>query len=179
MSESTVKTKEYKYNLLTVGQTICVPIAVNNDGGTIATGVIVKLKNIPDGVEYQSSDLSRGEFDINSKIWLVGSMNPKEQNLTGMLCFVITDDSKAPFTFNFQVSLSDYCETFNSVEYCVSITGLTCNELASCGLISVAEGKYEDDEDAGNNGVDIDKFYELSATNLYGLPEGHIKRRIT
>lgn len=179
MSEGIVISKEYNYNLLTVGQTICVPIEVNNDSAVSASDVIVKLKKVPDGLSYSTSDLNRGEFDENINTWILGVLGEKEQGVMGNFCFVITDDSKAPFVFNFEVSLSEYCDTCKEkTQYCVKITGLTCNDLADCGLLTVAEGAYEDDVDAGNNGVAVDNFYELSDGNLYGLPAGHIKKRL-
>ena len=125
-------TKTYEHNLIFIGQTLCVPIEnVSNDSGVTATDVIVKLDKIPDGLTYMSSNLPRGEFDENSRIWTIGSMSPGEV-LTGLLCFDVTDDSKAPYQFNFTVGLSDYCETCEEPNsYCVIVKGLTCTELGS------------------------------------------------
>jgi hypothetical protein len=47
---------------------------------------------------------------------------------------------------------------------------------AEFGLLYV-HGEYDSDEAAGIAGCDIDQVYELSASNIYGLPEGTLKRR--
>jgi uncharacterized repeat protein (TIGR01451 family) len=179
MSTNVTVTKTYEHNLIFIGQVICVPIEkVTNTSGVTATDVIVKLDKIPDGLTYTSSNLPRGEFDTNSRIWTIGSMSPQEE-LTGLLCFEVTDDSKAPFQFNFTVGLSDYCETCeNPNAYCVTVKGLSLQELVDAGIVTVQPGTYDDDADAALGGVAIGQFYELSATNLYGLPDGHVKRRI-
>lgn len=169
--------RNYNLGIIYTGQTICVPIDnITNNSGVTATDVIVKLKSIPDGLEYASSQLSRGTYDINSRIWTIGTMSPKE-TLSGLLCFTVLDDSKEPYGFTFIVGLSEYCETCEEQNsYCVTVSGISCTDLAACGTIMI-QGIYDDDLDAAGNGVEIGEYYELSATNTLGLPDSMIKKR--
>lgn len=171
--------KTYDLGVIFTGQTICVPVEhIKNTSGVVATDVIVKLDKVPDGLEYASSQLARGTFDPISRIWTIGTMSPGE-SLSGLLCFTVLDDSQEPFSFNFIVGLSDYCETCETPNsYCVIVKGISCIELYQCGMIRVEDGTYDDDADAAAAGIEIGEYYELSAENLYGLPEGQIKRRI-
>lgn len=40
-------------------------------------------------------------------------------------------------------------------------------------------GTYSSDEEAEQNGVPVGGFYDLSSSNIYGLPEGLLKKRTT
>lgn len=42
----------------------------------------------------------------------------------------------------------------------------------------VPKGEYDDDSAAATGGVSVGEYYELSAANIYGLPQGVIKKRI-
>ena len=171
--------KSYDVGIIFTGQTLCAPVEqVKNTSGVVAEDVIVKLVSIPEGLEYSSSQLARGTFDINSRIWTIGAMSPGE-SLSGLLCFTVLDDSKAPFQFDFIVGLSDYCENCEDTRtYCVIIKDLSCTDLAQCGMLRVAEGTYDNDADAAEGGVEIGEYYELSAENTLELAEGSIKKRI-
>lgn len=163
------------------GDTICVEIAnVKNDGVITTNDAIVTLKAIPDGLEYQSSNLPRGQFDANDLIWNIGILTPVD-DLSGLLCFKVLDNSKAPFHFTFTPGLSAYCESCdNPPQYCITVDGLLESDLNLAGYFGIANpgSTYDDDVDAATGGVAVGEFYELSATNLLGAPVGTIKRRI-
>lgn len=45
------------------------------------------------------------------------------------------------------------------------------------GSATQSLGTFASDSEAGLNGVPIGDFYDLSSTNIYGLPTGVLKRR--
>lgn len=49
--------------------------------------------------------------------------------------------------------------------------------MASEFGVLIIHGQYASDADAAAAGCDIDQTYELTADNIYGLPEGILKRR--
>ena len=169
-------TSNYKIDLIYTGQTICVPVdEVKNNSGVTATDVIVKLDKVPDGLSFSSTNLTKGTYDENSRIWSIGSLTPL-QVISGLFCFTVTDDSKAPFQLNFTVGLSEFCDTCDdNNKYCATVDGLTVTDLVNAGL-AIVEGVYNSDAEAIADGLAEGDYYELGTTNIYGLPPGHIKR---
>lgn len=159
------------------GKVFCLPgISVQNPTRVTTTDVLVELKEIPDGLIYNSSSPPRGVWDEVDLLWNVGSLAPLEK-LTLMLCFEITDPTKSSFNFYFRTNYTDFCEVCTPfTDACISVTGITKTELINSGFVFPV-GIYDDDLDAASGGVLVGQYYELSATNTLGLPEGHIKRR--
>lgn len=62
---------------------------------------------------------------------------------------------------------------------------ITCNQLSVnfevvrdiCQTAVMIYGAYDSDADAGADSVPVDGLYELTAANIYGMPEGTLKRR--
>ena len=45
------------------------------------------------------------------------------------------------------------------------------------GTALIVEGTYPDDDAAAADGVSIDAYYAVTAQNIYGLPDGTVKKR--
>lgn len=171
--------KTIDLDIIYAGLTVCVPIEnVKNNSSVTVDDVIVKLDEIPDGLSYSSYVLGQGSYDELSLIWSVGALGPLGST-SGMLCFTVLDDSKAPFNFNLTVGLSGLCEQCDPLnQYCVTIKGLRVADLIAAGIIVPEPGIYDDDLDAAAGGVDLGKWYILSDTNTLGLPDGMVKKRV-
>lgn len=166
-----------RYDLIYPGLIICVPVTnVSNKSSVPTYDAIVTLHSIPEGLEFSSANVDRGTFDELSLIWNTTFLSSVD-SLNALFCFKVLDDSKAPFKFTFEASLSGECASCNGTKYYVTVDGLTVTELVTLGSVVVAVGFYDDDAHAAANGVQIGQYYKLSATNTLGLPEGTVKMR--
>lgn len=92
-----------------------------------------------------------------------------------------------PYTFPLIPALADTTELYTQrrtsvsspQEYRFTVADLIAFMLDSYNFVFVAsDTKFADDSAAATGGVPVGEFYELSADNVYGLPEGLLKRRI-
>lgn len=172
--------KTYSLDLLYEGLIICSPIEnVVNTSGVYAEDVVVKLKSIPNGLSFSSKNLPKGLWDENTLTWTIGQLAPSE-TLTGMLCWQIDDASTSPYTFVYTVGLSDHCEQCDpDNEFHITVKGFSVQDLIDAGVVVIQPGgPFDDDADAALGGIELGEYYLLSATNLYGLPDGHPKQRV-
>lgn len=131
--------------------------------------------DISDKITIFSVSLPVGFYD--NPTWFLGDFIGNE-NYGGGFKFRIddTDITYVKITGVISSSSAGESNTSNNT-YIFPYEGISQEALLEGGVVLIdPNGKYDDDSDAIANGVNINEFYALSASNTYSLPEGIIKQ---
>ncbi len=63
-------------------------------------------------------------------------------------------------------SATDFADTDEMLEFVCQCSGLPIGE------------EYDDDTAAGSGGIGLNRYYVLTVANIYGLPQGTVKKRV-
>lgn len=137
-----MKTIRQNIGIYGVGTEFCVHVDnIGTDGEENVHDVEISVE-VPDGVQFSKSNLQQGSYDPVTSKWNVGTII-KGTSIVGTLCFEVTDDTKGPFTFTFNISTNTQCQGCTpDSQFCVIAEGIACTEVAKCangGYYSTAE----------------------------------------
>lgn len=135
-------------NVISNGGTVCLSthstpivgvdpltIPIFNSGEANVTDVEVTV-TIPAGLVYDSDTASQGTFDDITNIWSVGALSTAQDELnpeTLDLCFVVTDETLAPFVITWTVTCAECPDEMPEDDSAQrTIEGIICSELSEC-----------------------------------------------
>lgn len=127
-----MKTTIKQIGVYTEGTIFCIEITdIKNEGTESVADVEIQV-TVPDGVDYSSGNFPQGAYDTGTDKWLVGTMLPGA-DLTATFCYVVTDSTKGPYTFNFTISSPVSCAGCDeNNQFCVIVEGMSCGDVRAC-----------------------------------------------
>ena len=127
-----MKTTTKQIGVYTEGTIFCIEVTdIKNEGTESVADVEIQV-SVPDGVDYSSGNFPQGAYDPNTDKWLVGTLLPGA-DLTATFCYVVTDSTKGPYTFNFTISSPESCAGCDeNGQFCVIVEGMSCFDVRAC-----------------------------------------------
>lgn len=127
-----MKTTTQNIGLYGIGTEFCIHLDnIGNDSDENIHNVAINVK-VPSGVAYSKSNLQQGSYDPVRSTWDVGTLI-KKSDIVGTMCFTVTDDTKGPFTFTFDIGTTGGCKGCDDdAMFCVTAEGVSCKDAAKC-----------------------------------------------
>lgn len=126
-----MRTEVINVGLITLGQTISVPVTdLINRGDLPIAGVYVQV-DVPAGLVFVDATVPQGSVNQGMTRWMVGTMFPGD-NLSAVFNFNVVDPALAPYKINFLMSAPELCAPCDdSREYCVEVQGISIDQISA------------------------------------------------
>lgn len=158
--------REKNIGYIQVNDTYTIDIDIVTNQNQNLVGDVKVALTIPAGVAYQSSTLDQGVYVAGPNEWQIGTVLPNT-TIEGSITFIVTDDSLNPYEHVFVLTAGSGCVAcFQDDRLEVTVDGVSCSNVKDCiGSLPA----YDDDTDAGNNGLIAGDVYQTTGSGAAPL----------